>query len=187
MTLYLMIITCSQSGTNDYLVSYLLCKICVLLHSVSSVLQPKPALLLKKTGSACTPRTKECVFKGWKQETKESSAGHKKRPVSNPHTCLKNEQRYRCFCVSSLSNQPNTAEKTLFDQNDFSHQFISTVVGYRQFPANTQTHIYTHYCFYNVFQRKSLLLSLFTSSKNSNIMKYFHILKYLFSILQKSF
>lgn len=48
------------------------------------VLQLKPAFLLKKTGNECTQRTKECVFKGWKQETKESSVGHKKRLVWNP-------------------------------------------------------------------------------------------------------
>jgi len=44
------------------------------------VLQPKLVFLLKKTGNECKEQ-KECVFKGWKQETKESSAGHKKRLV----------------------------------------------------------------------------------------------------------
>lgn len=70
------------------------------------VLQPKPAFLLK-TGNECTQRTKECVFKGWKQETKESSVGHKKR-----------SSRLRGgtgVCVSSLSNQANPGEKTILD------------------------------------------------------------------------
>lgn len=77
-TLDLMIITCSQSGTNDYVVSYLLLRFVFSFTTFLVFSNPKPALLLKKTGNVCTQRTKECVFKGWKQETKELSAGHKK-------------------------------------------------------------------------------------------------------------
>lgn len=68
-------------GSHDYQVSHLLPNI----HALVSRCYPKWAFFTQEKQEERASRAqKKCVFKGWKQEMKESSAGHKKRLVSNP-------------------------------------------------------------------------------------------------------
>ncbi len=78
MTLHLMIITCSQSGTNDYVVSYLLLRFVFSFTTFLVFSNPKQALLLKKQ-EARAPREQRSVSskggnrkrRSWVQATKK--------------------------------------------------------------------------------------------------------------------
>lgn len=116
----LIISTYSQSGTNDYVVSYLLFKI--LHHNVTGCFPTETSFLTQKNRKRVHPENKGVCLQRVETGNEGVQCGSQKKSGFK-------SSRFRGstgVCVSSLSNQANPGEKTILDQNDLPRQFILT-------------------------------------------------------------
>jgi len=107
-TPHLIINTYSQSGTNDYVVSYLLFKI--LHHNVTGCSPTETGFLTQKNRKR-VQRTKGVCLQRVETGNEGVECGSQKK------TGLKSSRLWggTGVCVSSLSNQANPGEKTILD------------------------------------------------------------------------